>query len=289
MSADGCPDPHQSLDTALNPVGHNEESLSVGTGALLLSPNKNPWQPFPSPACLDSGIASLAPVCDTNKSQEAVPIQIPSPSQVHIPSHVPVLNHLTLPSSIPIPISGRHDNHMSAAPHLDSNIVIGSVDDGSNLPLPMMLPRKRYSLDSQEQAGSNWEKPGGSEPQVPRRVPHVHRLDYVSEGGDLCADISEDIHAEAERVVGGTTEPCTCRRNTNDEHEILIQQQLTDLNVQLTEAKEEIAVKEAQIQQYQKLMEAYKQQVIFLYHSTIHKSNVPTSHFFNTQSIQVAR
>ena len=211
VSADGCPDPHQSLDTALNPVGHNEESSSVGTGALLPSPNGNPRQPLTSPACLDSGIASLAPVCDTNKSQEAVPIQIPS--QVHIPSHVPVQNHSTLPSSIPIPISGRHDNHMSTAPHLDSNIVIGSVDDGSNLPLPMMLPRKRLSLDSQEQAGSNWEKPGGSEPQAPRRVPHVRRPDYVSEG-DLCADISEDILAEAERVVGGATRGMDSALNT---------------------------------------------------------------------------
>ena len=40
--------------------------------------------------------------------------------------------------------------------------------------------------------------------------------------------------------------------------EILMHRQLKDLNAQLNEAKEEIAVKVAQVKQYQKQVEAYK-------------------------------
>ena len=43
--------------------------------------------------------------------------------------------------------------------------------------------------------------------------------------------------------------------------ETIMQRQLKDLNGQLCEAKEEIAVKVAQVKQYQKHVEAYKQQV----------------------------
>ena len=43
--------------------------------------------------------------------------------------------------------------------------------------------------------------------------------------------------------------------------EIIMQKQLKVLNVQLAEAQEEIAVKVAQVKQYQKQVEAYKGQV----------------------------
>ena len=53
-----------------------------------------------------------------------------------------------------------------------------------------------------------------------------------------------------------------------DAMETIMQRQLKDLNTQLHEAKEEIAVKVAQVKQYQKQVEAYKQQVqyIVLFH-----------------------
>ena len=44
--------------------------------------------------------------------------------------------------------------------------------------------------------------------------------------------------------------------------ENLLKQQLTELTSQLREANEEIAVKVAQVKQYQKQVEAYKQQVM---------------------------
>ena len=47
--------------------------------------------------------------------------------------------------------------------------------------------------------------------------------------------------------------------------ETIMQKQLKDLNGQLCEAKEEIAVKVAQVKQYQKQVEAYKQQVLHAY------------------------
>ena len=96
--------------------------------------------------------------------------------------------------------------------------------------------------------------------------------------------------AKYERELSDLKEQLHSVKKNLNAMEILMQRQLKDLNAQLNEAKEEIAVKEAQVKQYQKQVEAaYKQQVSFQYHacSTIHMSNVPTSHFFNTQSIQV--
>ena len=49
-----------------------------------------------------------------------------------------------------------------------------------------------------------------------------------------------------------------------DAMETIMQRQLKDLNTQLHEAKEEIAVKVAQVKQYQKQVEAYKQQVQYI-------------------------
>ena len=46
-----------------------------------------------------------------------------------------------------------------------------------------------------------------------------------------------------------------------DAMETIMQRQLKDLNIQLHEAKEEMSVKVAQVKQYQKQVEAYKQQV----------------------------
>ena len=53
---------------------------------------------------------------------------------------------------------------------------------------------------------------------------------------------------------------CVVEENLNA-METIMQSQLKDLNGQLNEAKEEIAVKVAQVKQYQKQVEAYKQQV----------------------------
>ena len=47
--------------------------------------------------------------------------------------------------------------------------------------------------------------------------------------------------------------------------ETIMQRQLRDLNGQLYKAKEEIAVKVAQVEQYQKQVEAYEQQVLHVY------------------------
>ena len=53
---------------------------------------------------------------------------------------------------------------------------------------------------------------------------------------------------------------CVVKENL-DAMETIMQRQVKDLNGQLNEAKEEIAVKVAQVKQYQKQVEAYKQQV----------------------------
>ena len=97
----------------------------------------------------------------------------------------------------------------------------------------------------------------------------------------------EEERAKYERELLDLKEQLHSVKEKLNAMEILMVQQLKYLNAQLTEAKEEIAVKVAQVKQYQKQVEAYKQQVIFQYHSTIHLSNVATSHFCYAQSVQV--
>ncbi|KAL5505594.1 hypothetical protein EMCRGX_G007056 [Ephydatia muelleri] len=74
-------------------------------------------------------------------------------------------------------------------------------------------------------------------------------------------DLLEEERAKYERELTDLRAQLHSVKDVSNAIESLMQRQLKDLNVQLTEAKEEIAVKEAQVKQYQKQVEAYKQQL----------------------------
>ena len=70
--------------------------------------------------------------------------------------------------------------------------------------------------------------------------------------------------ATCEKDLNETKHQLALLKINHEAMEILMQKQSVDCAAQITSAKEEIAVKVAQVKQYQKQVEAYKQQVLQL-------------------------
>lgn len=166
VSGDLSPGPHQLHGTGLNAPTKDEEDASVGTGDLHAQevfPHQDNVETSSVPAAgnnREGRLALSAPVLDSSQTCVAGHTSMPH-HQVSGPSPIPKQNQASASS-----------HHGDPSSHVGTQFVVGSVDDGSNLPPPVILPSKKFP-PLQEDAVSS------SQTNLPRAT-HASKPYYVA-------------------------------------------------------------------------------------------------------------